>query len=276
MKTFRTTLATAVSALALFAAGAAQAGSITQPGETIGYGLGAALPQGIYFANTASMGDNRDSATNLNTFVDIPVIAWSTPWMFMGGRIEAYAAAPFVVVGANTNAMYNPFFTVGEAWSLGGGWNFSTFVGAYAPVDNVLNQNFWTFNERSHITYSKDGWNFTTNVILGLTGGDENSGLKVSPDYVNVDIFLTKTIGKWTFGPVAFGSGDISGVDGNPGYKKQEQFALGGLVGYDFPGISLALYATKDVYTKNYASEETRVWTRAVVPLSTGHDEPLK
>jgi hypothetical protein len=272
----KTTFATVAFGAAALCAASANAGSITQPGETIGYNLGEALPQGLYFANTASWGDNRGAPGTLNTFVDIPVLAWSTPWNFLGGHIEAYAAAPFVIVGDDTNAMYNPFFTVGEAWNLGGGWHFANFVGAYAPVNNVLNQNFWTFNDRAHLTYDRDGWKFNTNVIFGLTGGDENTGKKISPDYVNVDVHLTKTIGKWTFGPVAFGSGDISGTD-DPLYKKKEQFALGGLVGYDFPGISLGMYVTHDVYTKNYPTEETRVWTRAVVPLGMGGvDGPLK
>ncbi len=48
---------------------------------------------------------------------------------------------------------------------------------------------------------------------------------------------------------------------------------MGGLVGYSFPGITLQLYATTDVYSSNYynlsdasKSYETRVWTRAIVP----------
>jgi len=272
----RARFAAAAFCAATLCAASANAGSITEPGETIGYNLGAALPEGVYFANTGSWGDNRGAPGTLNTFVDVPVIAWSTPWNFLGGHVEAYAAFPFVIIGNDTNAIYNPFFTIGEAWSLGGGWSFSNFVGFYAPVDNVLNQNFYTFNDRAHITYSRDGWNFTTNAIFGFTGGDERTGKKIAPDYLNVDVHLTKTIGKWTFGPVAFGSGDLSGTD-DPLYKKQEQFALGGLVGYDFPGISVALYATHDVYTKNYPTEETRVWTRAVVPLwQAAQNGPLK
>ena len=60
-----------------------------------------------------------------------------------------------------------------------------------------------------------------------------------------------------------------------------DQFALGGLVGYNFTGISLQAYLTRDVWTQNYFNPsfecttigvcskayETRFWTRVVVPL---------
>ncbi len=110
-------------------------------------------------------------------------------------------------------------------------------------------------------------------------------GLKAGPDYVNLDLTATKTIGKWEVGAVAFGSWDVSDIslaaNGFVPYAKQSQFALGGLVGYNFTGISLQAYLTRDVFTDNYFNPsfecttigvcskayETRFWTRVVVPL---------
>ena len=133
--------------------GAAYAGSLTQPGETVGIAIGAPLPEGVYFVDTGSYGSFRVLGDSSDALVNIPVLAWSTPWTFLGGRIEAYTAAPEVAVGRTSNtafisAIYNPALLVGEAWSLGNGWNFSSWVGGYAPVDNELGQDYWTFNYR--------------------------------------------------------------------------------------------------------------------------------
>ena len=96
----KTKIAITLGAMALSAmSGAAYAGSITQPGETVGYALGAPLPEGVYFATTGSYGSFRNIGDSSDALVNIPVIAWSTPWEFFNGRIEAYVAAPEVAVG---------------------------------------------------------------------------------------------------------------------------------------------------------------------------------
>ena len=64
---------------------AAQAGSVTQPGETIGYAPGAPLPQGWYFADTTDYGQ-RTPPSNASAIVTIPVIVWATPYHFLGAQ----------------------------------------------------------------------------------------------------------------------------------------------------------------------------------------------
>ncbi|MGB7916954.1 MAG: transporter [Rhodomicrobium sp.] len=315
----KTKIAITLGAMALSAmSGAAYAGSITQPGETIGYALGAPLPEGVYFATTGSYGSFRNLGDSADALVNIPVIAWSTPWEFFNGRIEAYVAAPEVAVGVShlppviaggtivdrglfINAIYNPALLVGEAWKLDSwglpGWNYSSWIGGYAPVDNELGQDFWTFNSRTAITYNGDNWDLTAHVIYGITGDNLAGGLthnvKTSPDYVNLDLTATKTFGKWEVGPVAYGSWDVSTISGvatgGRPYHEQGQFALGGLVGYNFTGITVQAYLTRDVWTENYFNPssvfdcsatslntsgcnkayETRFWTRLIIPLWT-------
>jgi hypothetical protein len=270
----------AASAVAALGWGAfdAQAGSITQPGETAGLALGAPLPEGVYFLNTGSVGGFRAVGNDATLGVNIPVLAWSTPWQVAGGRIEAYAAAPFVSYSLPDDTdhfdLYNPFFTAGIAWDLGGNWGFSTFVGAYGPVDNDLGQNMWVFNSRSALSYTGDNWNLTAHVIVGLTGEDENTGVRTHPDYVNLDLTAVKAIDKWQVGLVGFGSWDTSGTFYTD--RKQSQFALGGLVGYDFGKFTLQSYVTHDVWTKNYETEETRGWLRLILPVwSAPKAEPV-
>ena len=128
----KTKIAITLGAMALsVASGAAYAGSMTVPGETVGIAIGAPLPEGVYFVDTASFGSARFLGDSGWADFSIPVVAWSTPWTFFGGRVEAYAAAPVIAYGRtapNTvfnRAIYNPALLVGEAWSLGNGWNFS-------------------------------------------------------------------------------------------------------------------------------------------------------
>lgn len=278
----------------------ASAGSITQPGELIGY-TWAPLPEGIYFADTGSYGNSRGYGYKSELGVNIPVIVWSTPWSIFGARVEAYAAVPSVALGIRSTpntyvgAIYNPYANVGLAWNLGNGFGLSSFVGGYAPVNNALGQDFWTFNWRTGLTWSGDGWSLTGHVVLGVTGNNLSTGsgfiagstfgLKTSPNYVNLDLTATKTIGKWSFGPVAYGSWDIGGISfgalpaGTFTYAKQSQFAVGGLVGYDFGPVILQTYVTHDVAVSNYTggsvapfihnTYETRGWLRVIVPLWT-------
>jgi hypothetical protein len=73
--------------------GSALSSSVTEAGETIGLGLGAPLPVGLYFLDASSY-ISRSNKPDISAFVNIPVVAWSTPWTAFGGRVEAYAAFP--------------------------------------------------------------------------------------------------------------------------------------------------------------------------------------
>src|SRR5208283_5171881 len=82
--------------LLLSAAPSALAGSVTQPGDTMGSASGAPIPPGLYFANQANWGC---AGTTPRTCVatEIPLFAWSTPWTILGARL-AFATAPTTVV----------------------------------------------------------------------------------------------------------------------------------------------------------------------------------
>jgi len=275
-------------------------GPVTEAGETIGLALGAALPEGVFFVDTASVvhnpGSGALSGKTLDVLVNIPVVAWSTPWNVLGGHVEAYAAAPEAVVdssGLGSNkpfggsaGMYNPALLVGAAWNLGNNFHFSNFVGGYAPVSqpgfsyaNATN-NVWTFNERAALTYLADGYNFTVHAIYGTSTSTtdvtqtNSAGVSCSRTnctrayYLNVDFTALKSFGKWDVGPVAYYAGDVSRSSDN--IKENEQFALGGYVGYNFGPLSVASYITHDVSVSSshlLGGEDTRFFLRFVVPL---------
>jgi hypothetical protein len=274
----------------------AYANSTSQAGELVGY-TWAPLPQGLYFATTESYGDRRGGSYNSEDFVSIPVIVWSTPWTFLNGRIEAYVAVPSRSISIPTGAGFAathlsgialPFAAVGEAWDLGNGWGISEFVGGYAPSNGLGGVvDYFTFNERLGVTWAQGPWSLTAHVIYGITGTNQSTGplggvgLRTAPDYVDLDLTGTYTIGKWSFGAAAFGSWDVSHISYSAAsplttggsYAKQSQFAVGPFVGYNFGPVILQTYVTRDVYSRNYFDGvgipvyETRGWLRVIVPL---------
>lgn len=252
-----------VGALAL--TGTAYAGSVTQPGETVGQALGAPLPEGIYFVNTGSIGNRAGTEAGVN----IPVLAWSTPLTIAGGRIAVLGAAPELYVGnrgagAFNSGWYNPFLAGMISWNVGNGFGVSYLAGAYIGINGgsfgaAFNQN--TFRQDLHLSYSNSGWTASANLIYGIVGKNQTTNLR-NPDYFNYDLALTKTFGKWEVGVVGFGSTDI-----NKSLARQSQFAVGALVGYNFGPVITQAYLTTDVAQKNYGGKETRGWLRVIVPL---------
>jgi len=113
-------------ALLFCAAGSALAGSATQPGETVGAPSGAPAPPGFYFANKANWGCRNTSPEGTCVGIDIPVLAWSTPWTIFGARLQLYSAGiiPVEVGVHNTtyfSGLFNPFASAQLAWDLGNG-----------------------------------------------------------------------------------------------------------------------------------------------------------
>jgi len=80
------------------------------------------------------------------------------------------------------------------------------------------------------------------------------------------------SFGKWQVAWVGFYSSDLN----TPvlGYQKQSQFAMGGLLGYDFGPVVLQGYLTSDVYEKNYGGKDVRGWVRIVLPLQNVFGAP--
>ena len=138
----------AAGALSCCIATSALAGSVTQPGETVGLASGAPLPQGLYFVNTGDWG--RRSGVDVSVGVDIPVIAWSTPWTIFGGRVQFLIAGPVVEVGVHNTTylrgVYNPLVSGQLAWDLGNNWGFSYLLGAYISVNSEV---AWSSTPRS-------------------------------------------------------------------------------------------------------------------------------
>jgi hypothetical protein len=277
MKSNLTKLA-AAGALTLVAT-AAFAGSMTQPGITIG-GSDAPLPPGLYFIDTIDWGV-RDGNTPANAGtktavgVHAPVLAWSTPWQILGARLSFAVAVPSIEVGVTglgngtyAEGMFNPFFGATLSWNLGNGFNFAYTAGAYPRVNTSVGADTNTFEQRAGLTYLANGWNLRANLIYGINDtpvGATNSVTNPNPDYVNLDVHAIKSFGKWEVGAVGFGAWDVS--DPFPGYQRHGEVALGALLGYNWGPVITQAYVTRDVWEQNVGGFDTRVWARIVVPL---------
>jgi hypothetical protein len=204
---------------------AALASSVTQPGETAGAPAGAPLPQGLYFANTADWGCRSTNPTSC-LGITIPVVTWSTPWTFLGARVQFFTVTPVIETGVqNTSynaSVYNPALFGQLAWDLGNGFGFSYALGAYFGISEPVAWSSTSLNQRFALSYTRDGWNLTANVIYGIQLDSVTNRPQISacpapfglngcsPDFINIDLTATKKFGKWEFGPVAYGSTDLT------------------------------------------------------------------
>jgi Putative MetA-pathway of phenol degradation len=129
--------------------------------------------------------------------------------------------------------------------------------GIYFGIDQAVSWSSTSLNQRFALSYTRDGWYLTANVIYGTQLDSFTNRPQISPcpapfnfngcnpDFINVDLTATKKFGKWEFGAVAYGSTDLTPPIAS--YQKQSQFAVGGLMGYDFGPVTLQAYATRSV-----------------------------
>ncbi|MCI4677433.1 transporter [Rhodoblastus acidophilus] len=255
----------------------AHAGSQFQPGTTTGLAIAAPLPEGLYDIILPNWGA-RDTHPATDVGVLTPAwIVWSTPWTLLGGRLGFDAATPVAQVsidnpvGLNKAGWTNPLVEMSLKWDLGNHFFFGVHEGVHLPVEGPLEQigvayDFATFMQVAALSYLNDGWNLSATFLYG-TGRNGTTVGSFAPSWFNYDLTATKTFGKWEIGAVGFGSTDLSSP--YAGYARQSQFALGGLVGYNFGPVDLQLKLTTDVAEQNYGGRDTRLWANIVLPIWT-------
>jgi len=268
---FRTTRL-ALALTATLAAAPAWAGSIQEPGETAGVALGPPLPPGGYFVNFLNYGERSDSPT-LATTVEIPILLWSTPWTFLGGRVLLGASAPTVNVAVHDGLgrfdWYYPETIYGLGWTLAPGLSASLIGATYYPVRSDITKliigNRGTNRFGGALTYATDGWTFAAYTQYGIPYGSDAAVPGGGHQWVNLDLTALKSVGKWQFGLVGYGSADTTSP--YSGYRRQNDIGIGPLLGYDFGPVTLQLKVTTEINEANYPGRDTRVWSNLIVPL---------
>ena len=247
----------------------ALAGSAAQPGQTVGQAPGVPLQIGLYFIDTSSFGSRDVTPRSTDSNINLPSFVWATPVDVTGGRLQFVVLQPITASstrGASYQSGFGQTLLAGQvAWKLGHDLNFSYLLGAYLPSDTRIVIQNAVLHQRFAISYNGDGWNLTANFLHGTFFDTTSPSGTFYPDFLNLDLTATKHFGKWEIGPVAFGSTDLPTT--NPAYARQSQFAVGGLVGYNFGPVNLQAYVTRDVVQRNYGGLETRGWLRVTVPI---------
>lgn len=270
------TLGAAVLSLGVMC-GTAQATIIGQPGETMGLGLGAPLPEGVFLNELESYGKRDGSKAGLG--VNVPIIAWSTPWTFLESRLEILYAAPFVHIDGtgNPNLDRVNFYSQGLLFALAHDFNngFNLFVSAGPRTpDNFLQNNRGAAADlRAAVSYLANGYNATVSVNYAGNFGGKSTGLVGGvptgfDDNIFLDYTFTKKFDKVELGVVGTAYTDLGG----PIAAHGRAVAVGGLVGYDFGRFVVDAMVTREVAVANSGyglggKRETRGWLRLIVPI---------
>jgi hypothetical protein len=273
--------ALAVSSTAAFAGSTAL--STLPAGVTTGLALGAPLPEGVYDISIASYGSSNDA---LNVAYAVPVwLIWSTPYQIAGGRVMLDTLTGVADIwtpgNAGVDSFLNTLVDAGIAWNLGGGWNFGVHAGVWLPstqtLPTALGRRDAAFQGIASVSYVANGWNLTSTAIYNE--GSQNYGDQ--PAFFNLDLTATKKLGKMEIGAIGYGSWQLDcggGHDCPVGYNKLSQFALGGLVGYDFGSFIAQAKLAGDVSASDgYGEKEVRGTLTIIKPLwSPAAEGPLK
>jgi hypothetical protein len=188
-------------------------------------------------------------------------------WSIFGGRYTAVIAQPVIMqqisppVNVADGGLHNTFFIPGQlSWNLGNGFYAQVGLGMYAPdgtisgpkgINNV-GAPYWTFQPQVALSYAKDGWNLTANMYQEFNTKNTVSGY-TSGDIFHTDFTATKKFGRWSFGPVAYLTDQVSSDTSSAAYNfvnggRFSDFAVGALVAYDFGPATLSLVGTDEVY----------------------------
>jgi len=165
-------------------------------------------------------------------------------------------------VNVEASGMINTFIAPVElSWKLGdSGFHVKTGLGMYVPDGTVTGVNglgnvgnaWWTFMPEFVVSYLKDGWNLTANIYDEINTKSTVTQYR-SGDILHAEFTATKTIGKWTFGPVAYYAGQVTDDRSSAFYggalnvNRYNIWAMGASLGYNFGPAQLTVWALDEV-----------------------------
>jgi hypothetical protein len=253
-------------------------------GSLTGLAIGAPLPEGVYAISISSYGSNYAGVTGQNLAYSAPLwLYWSTPWQIGGGRVSfstmTAVADAWGVGGVGIDSFLNTLVEGGISWSLHNGFNVGLHAGAWLPssqtLPTLIGRDYTAFQGLGAVSYVANGWNLTALVGYNSGGGGTPGTITNSTSQsasVTLDLTAAKKYGKFETGTIAYGSWDQDGV-------KEEHFALGGLVGYDFGSFVAQAKLGTDLYHHDIFgndAKETRGWVTIIKPLWNPEAESLK
>jgi hypothetical protein len=225
--------------------------------------------------NTALGGNTK---VGVQAAVDVQGFLFVPGWTFLGATYDAVIVQPFEMasfgqpVNVQASGVHNTYIVPVElSWKLGtSGFAVKTGLGIYAPTGTVqgpagmsnVGDPYWTFQPEVIVSYLKDGWNLSAAIYEEFNTANSRDNY-TQGDIFHADFTATKTLGKWTFGPVAYYVAQVSNdkcpigvcTAFNPlgtltNAQRFQIFAVGGLLEYNFGPASLSVWATQEVYAK--------------------------
>jgi hypothetical protein len=171
------------------------------------------------------------------------------------------------------NPLWNP---IALSWNLGGGWFVSAGFNFMAPIGThytgTPNPDYWTFEPTFAISYLANNWVLSANMFYDFNTASKGTCCAQLTGFdggevLYVDMTAAYKFGKWEFGPVGYvevqTTGDnFSGCSSTPSpCGKYENFAAGGLIGYDFGPVDIQVWVTDSIHRDN-AIDGLDVWSR--------------
>ncbi|MBB4198266.1 hypothetical protein GGD83_002066 [Rhodoblastus sphagnicola] len=268
---------------------AACASSKSLPGISAGAITSAPLPDGIYNLIDVSWGQRGpyQGSAETDSLIAVPLhFVGFLPFRVLEGHpfFESESVWAQVTVGrgfgtteANLDGFAAQKFGAGLSWDLGGGFFGAIKTGAWIPVNTSVSlSDYWVSQTNVAVGYVANGWALNADLAYGT--GKTGAEVNVTPvnaalgqpatagnAYGVLNLTALRHIEKWEVGLIGFGSQDVSSP--YPGYLKQSQFALGGLVGYDFGSIKADFRVSRDIAQTNMGGFETRYWARLIIPV---------
>jgi len=127
----------------------------------------------------------------------------------------------------------------------------------------------WVFLERAAITYFDDQSKATVHFTSGFSGPNQSSVKPSEANWVELDFTYVRIFEHLTLGPIAYGSWNTTLP--NP----QSQFAVGGIIGYNFEKYGLQLWLAKDTNSNNWGNYATTGFLRFFILLDSDYHGPL-
>jgi hypothetical protein len=259
---------------------AGSSGWAQKPGITIGGTTAEAPPPGLYMIdqmftyqpNLTGPGNSvlnpHGTTTGIPSAVGATAFVWAPGWTFLGASYDAALAIPMGMyaagspLNAEASGIIRTFIAPVElSWKLGdSGFYVKSGLGMYVPDGTVTGVNglgnlgtpWWTFMPEFIVSYLKNGWNFTANVY-GEFNTENTITQYRSGDILHAEFTATKSIGKWTVGPVAYYAGQVTDDQSSAFYggainvNRYNIWAVGASVGYNFGPAQLTVWALDEV-----------------------------
>jgi hypothetical protein len=249
-----------------------------KPGITLGSGSAGVPPPGLYMfqqfvtyqakivgPSAPNIGGN---ATQVHVASETTGLLIVPGWTFLGATYNAVIVQPFIMsaIGVPANfepaGMHNTYIVPVElSWKLADtGFFVKTGLGIYVPDGSVFGANglgnignpWWTFQPEFVVSYLKDGWSFTANFFEEINTHNTYTGYTTG-NLLHAEFTATKTIGKWTAGPVAYYAGQVTNDTSSAFYhgtinvNRYNIWAAGARVSYDFGPVAVNVWALNEI-----------------------------